>query len=88
MTMVVAVRAVRRGRRRMVEMPMAMAAMTVLNRETSAACTVLVRPWRTFSSCSNFRMMMTITSDDSTITVNPRKMIAGVFEMAKAGWVK
>ena len=64
---------------------MAMAAMTVLNREMSAACTVEVIPCSRFSSTWNFCMMMTITSTDSTTTAKPRKMMIGVCAIAKAG---
>jgi hypothetical protein len=40
-TIVIAVSAVRSGRRRIVEMPMLIAAITVLKREISAWCTVV-----------------------------------------------
>ncbi len=84
-TIVMAVSAVRSGRRRMVEMPMLIAAITVLKREMSATWIVLVIPCIAFSSVSNFCMMMKITSDDSTTTVKPRKMMIGVCATANAG---
>ena len=67
---------------------MLMAARIVLIRETSAAWTVEVSPWRTFSSTSNLRMMMKMTSEESTTTAKPRKITMGVLEIAKAGCVK
>ena len=84
-TIVTAVNAVRSGRRRIVEIPMLIAAMMVLNREISATCTVEVMPCIAFSSASNFCMMIKITSDDSTTTAKPRKIMIGVCATAKAG---
>ena len=83
--MVIAVRAVRNGRRRIVEIPMLIAAMMVLKREMSDACTVEVMPCIAFSSTSNFCMMMKITRPERETTAKPRKMMIGVCAMAKAG---
>ena len=83
-----AVRAVLVGRRLMVEMPICMAAMKVEMLDTSLTWTVAVMPWMAFNSTSNLRMMMKMTMEDMTTIAKPRKMMMGVFAMAKAGWEK
>ncbi len=67
---------------------MLIAAIVVLKRDTSAACTLAVMPCNAFSSVSNFCMMIKITIPERTTTANPRKMMAGVLAMANAGWEK
>ncbi len=84
---VMAVMAVRVGRRRMFEMPRENAAPSVLKRLTSALCCPPDCCFSDSSSSLKRRETMAMTTEASVMITKPSRMIHGVSSNWKAGWI-